>query len=170
MKHESIFILEALQGRHSVVLKLSANIKRNLCWVFLHINIREIVTLCDECQVTMDKKKRSWSCATEQIRRRGSLKLSLTIVSIWVMTWMSSPNQFNYEHIPFIGLILVMTVCFSCMVDVSNHVELLLPSITASAAADLPFPVHSSPLREQSVVLEIGLVQAIGDAQRRWLI
>lgn len=168
MKHESIFILEALQGKHSVVLKLSANIKLNLYWVFWHKNIIEIVTVCVECQVTMDKKEEEAGSLMFSGCQRT--KLSLTIVSIWVMTWMSSPHQFNYEHIPFIGLILMMTVCFSCMVDVSTHVELLLPSITASAAADLPFPVHSSPLREQSVALEIGLAQAIGDTQRRWLI
>lgn len=33
--------------------------------------------------------------------------------------------------------------------------ELLLPSITACLAVGLPFPVNSSPLKEQSVVLEI---------------
>lgn len=70
----------------------------------------------------------------------------------------------------FIGLILVMTACFLCMVDVSSDGEWLRPSIAASAASDLPFPVHSSPLREQSVVLEIGVAQAPGDAQHRWLI
>lgn len=37
----------------------------------------------------------------------------------------------------------------------SHDVKLLLPSITASVAVGLPFPVNSSPLRDQSVVREI---------------
>lgn len=63
-----------------------------------------------------------------------------------------------------------MTGCFLCMVDTSHDVELLLPSITESVAIGLPFPVHSSPLREQSVVLEISLAWAIGNMQCRWQI
>lgn len=36
--------------------------------------------------------------------------------------------------VSFIALTLVMTVCFLCMEDAANDVELLLPSITESAA------------------------------------
>lgn len=43
------------------------------------------------------------------------------------------------------------------MVEGSHDVELLLPSITASVEVGLLFPVHSSPLREQSGLLEISL-------------
>lgn len=45
----------------------------------------------------------------------------------------------------------------SCLhtVERSYDVELLLLSITACLVVGLPFPVNSSPLREQSVVVEI---------------
>lgn len=196
MKHESIFMLEALRGKHSVVLKLNANIKINLCEVFFYINgglmesergmLWSVVVRGDGGQ-----KKPTWSCATERLKQRGALMLcgcqraksSLSVPSacrcprrqLWELGikkkkkkrwWLISV----YERIPFTGLISAATACFSCGVDASNDVELLLPSVTESAAADLPFPVHSSPLREQSAALEISLAPAIGDAQRRRLI
>lgn len=72
--------------------------------------------------------------------------------------------------VSFIALTLVMTVCFLCMDDAANDGELLLPSITESVAVSPPFPVHSSPLREQSVVLRISLASVTGNMQRRWRI
>lgn len=44
---------------------------------------------------------------------------------------------------------------------------LLLLSITDSVAVCLPFPVHSSPLRKQSEVLEISLAWATGNMRCR---
>lgn len=82
-----------------------------------------------------------------------------------------APRSVSSGRVPFIGrllLILVMTVCFPCMVGASHDVELLPPSITESAAVGLPFPAHSSPLGEQSAALEISLASAKGNAQRRW--
>lgn len=43
------------------------------------------------------------------------------------------------------------------MVGRRRDVKLLLPSITVSVAAGLPFPVHSSPLKERRLVLEMSL-------------
>lgn len=124
------------------------------CWDALKWEWRPLVLVClwsmaaGVPQYEEEKKKRSrqWLGVKNTLEPCISIALyicTFTTLNLW-------EHRFYWTVITDVS-VSMMTVCLLCKVQAAHHdVELLLPSITASVAVGKPFPVHSSPLPQQS--------------------